>query len=266
MGRPNEAEARGYTCDPFPFNGITHDVWRAGSGPAVIVMHELPGLDAAVVAVAERIRLEGFSVALPDLLPAIRGRRSVFLNFPRICVVREFWAFALRYDRPVTAWLQALASHELERAGGPGVGIVGMCFSGGFALAAATRAPITVAIAAEPSLPFPWRPGKASSDLGMPPAAELELAGRSQRGEVCVRAFRYDGDRISPPERLARLADLLGDDVVVEGITGNDHPVLDRAVGVRKGGGHREPDPAAVPALTESLRVLRVGLLGEAAT
>jgi dienelactone hydrolase len=266
MGRPNEAEARGYTCEPFDCGGISHDVWRAGRGPAVIVMHELPGLDAAVVEVAERIRREGFSVALPDLLPAIRGRRSMILNFPRICVAREFWAFALRYDRPVTAWLQALATHEHELAGGPGVGIVGMCFSGGFALAAATRAPITVAIAGEPSLPFPWRPGAASSDLGMPQAAETELVGRSARGEVCVRAFRYDGDRISPPERMARLADLLGGDVVVEGIAGKDHPVLDRAVGMRKGGGRREPDPEAVPALTESLRVLRLGLLDEAAT
>lgn len=261
MGRPNAAEARGYTCEPFDSSGITHDVWRAGSGPAVIVMHELPGLDAAVVAVAERIREEGFSVNLPDLLPAIRGRRSVFLNFPRICIVREFWAFALRYDRPVTAWLQALATREHERSGGPGVGIVGMCFSGGFALAAATRAPITVAIAAEPSLPFRWRPG-APRDLGMPRAAETELAGRSESGEVCVRAFRYDGDPVAPPERMMRLKELLGGDAVVEGIHGKDHPVLDRAVGMRKGG-VGQPDPEAVPALTESLRVLRAGLLGE---
>ena len=261
MRRQNVAEALGYQGETFESDGITHDVYRAGTGPAVIVMHELPGLDAAVVAVAERIRREGFSVTLPDLLPAILGRRSVVLNFPRICVVREFRAFALRYDRPVTRWLQALAAHEHRHAGGPGVGIVGMCFSGGFALAAATRPPITVAIAAEPSLPFRWRPG-APRDLGMPSAAENDLAGRSGRAEVCVRAFRYEGDPIAPPERMVRLKELLGDDVVVEPIKGNDHPVLDRAVGMRKSG-PGAPDQSAVPALTESLRVLRVGLLGE---
>lgn len=255
----NAALAHGYTQSSFEDGGIRHDVFRAGSGPAVIVMHELPGLDAAVVAVAERIRGEGFTVVVPDLLPAILGRRSVVLNFPRICVVREFRAFALRYDRPVTRWLQALAAREHGLAGGPGVGIVGMCFSGGFALAAATRAPIAVAVAAEPSLPFRWRPG-APRDLGMAPAAEEELAARSARGEVCVRSFRYDEDPVSPPERMVRLKELLGVDAVFEPIPGKDHPVLDRAVGMRRDG-PGAPDPSAVPALTESIRVLRRGLL-----
>jgi dienelactone hydrolase len=257
----NVALEHGYEPSRFPSGGIDHVVYRAGSGPSVIVMHELPGIDAATLAVAERIRREGFSMVLPDLLPPILGRRSVALNFPRICIVREFWAFALRYDRPVTRWLQALATAEHKRVGGPGVGIVGMCFSGGFALAAATRAPITVAIAAEPSLPFRWRPG-APRDLGMSTNAESDLAGRSSRAEVCVRAFRYEGDPVAPPERLARVKELLGDDVVFEPIAGNDHPVLDRAVGMwRSGPG--APDPNAVPALNESIRVLRRGLLGE---
>jgi dienelactone hydrolase len=257
----NTAVEHGYDASSFAADGIRHDVYRAGSGPAVIVMHELPGLVPAVVAVAERIRSEGFTVIVPDLLPAILGRRSVVLNFPRICVVREFRAFALRSDRPVTRWLQALAAAEHARVGGPGVGIVGMCFSGGFALAAATRAPIVVAIASQPSLPLRWRPG-APRDLGMPAAAEQALAGRSARGEVCVRAFRYQDDPVSPPERMARLKELLGDDVVVEPIRGKDHPVLDRAVGMGRDG-PGAPDPNAVPALTETLRVLRVGLLGE---
>jgi dienelactone hydrolase len=257
----NAAVDHGYGQDRFASGGIGHDVYRAGEGPAVIVMHELPGIDRATVAVAERIRREGFSVVLPDLLPPLLGRRSVVLNAPRICIVREFWAFALRYDRPVTAWLQALAAREHERAGGPGVGIVGMCFSGGFALAAATRAPISVAVAAEPSLPFRWRPG-AARDLGMPPAAETDLAARSARGEVCVRAFRYEGDPVAPPERMARLKELLGGDVVVEPIRGRDHPVLDRAVGVGRKG-PIAPEPEAVRALTESIRVLRRGLLGD---
>jgi dienelactone hydrolase len=260
MARLNAAEGCGYTNEPFEANGITHDVWRAGSGPAVIVMHELLGLDAAVVAVAERIRQEGFSVALPDLLPPIAGRRSVVLNIPRICIVREFWAFALRYDRPVTRWLQALAAAEHARCGGPGVGIVGMCFSGGFALSAATRAPIVAAVASQPSLPFQWRPG-APRDLGMSAAAEDDLVARSRSGEVCVRAFRYDGDRVAPAARIERLKELLGTEVVVEPIPGNAHPVLDRALGIgtRPAG---TPDANAVPALAETIRVLRMQLLG----
>jgi dienelactone hydrolase len=252
----------GYDHDPFRDGEIEHDVRRSGAGPAVLVIHELPGIDEATRMVAERIRDEGFTVVLPDLLPPMRGEPSgldLALNFGRICVSNEFWAFALRYDRPVTRWLQALARREHERSGGPGIGIVGMCLSGGFALAAATRAPISVAIAAEPSLPFRWRPG-AARDLGMSTAEVRTLRDRAARGEVCVRAFRFEGDPVSPPERLARIKELLGGDAVVEPIPGRDHPVLDRAVGMTRHG-PGAPDPNAVPALTETLRVLRETLL-----
>jgi hypothetical protein len=141
----------------------------------------------------------------------------------------------------VTRWLQALAIRE------------------GFALAAATRAPVSVAIASEPAIPFRLRPG-ASRDLGMSTAEIRVLRDRAARGEVCVRAFAYDRDPMTPPARLARIQELLGADAVVGGIHGWDHPVLDRAVGwTRQGPG--TPDPEAVPALTETLKVLRETLL-----
>src|SRR5262245_32195763 len=192
----------GYGHETFRDGGIEHDVRRSGSGPAVLVLHELNGIDLATFLVAERIKGEGFTVVVPDLLPPLAGRPMVdlALNFGRICVAREFWAFALRYDRPVTRWLLALADREHAQAGGPGVGVVGMCFSGGFALASATRAPISVAIAAEPALPFRWRPG-APTDLGMSTPEATLLRDRAKRGEVCVRAFAYDADPITPRER-----------------------------------------------------------------
>jgi dienelactone hydrolase len=257
------AEIAGFARDPFDDGSIEHDVFRRGDGPAVLVLHELPGIDGATLAVAERIRSAGFTIVLPDLLPpplAPPGMRLLVRNLVRVCVAHEFWAFALRYDRPVTRWLQALAVREHARAGGPGIGIVGMCLTGGFALAAATRAPISVAIASEPALPFRPRPG-ASRDLGMSTAEVRVLRDRVRGGEVCVRAFAYDGDVVTPPERMARIRDLLGDDVVVEGIHGRDHPVLDRAVGWQANGTLGRPDCNAVPALDETLRVLRETLL-----
>jgi dienelactone hydrolase len=256
------AELAGFALDPFDDGSIEHDVFRRGEGPAVLVLHELPGIDGATLAVAERIRSAGFTIVLPDLLPppfAPPGARLLVANLRRICVAREFWAFALRYDRPVTRWLQALAIREHGLAGGPGIGIVGMCFSGGFALAAATRAPISVAIASEPALPFRWRPG-AARDLGMSTAEVKVLRDRAATGDVCIRAFAYDRDPVTPPARLARIRQLLGGAAVVDGIHGWDHPVLDRAVGwTRTGPG--TPDPEAIPALTETLRVLQDTLL-----
>src|SRR5262245_52637417 len=156
------AQLAGFALDPFDDGSIEHDVYRRGSGPAVLVLHELPGIDGATLAVADRIGGEGFTIVLPDMLPtpfAPAGARLLAGNFVRSCVASEFWALALRYDRPITRWLQALAVREHGLAGGPGIGIVGMCFSGGFALATATRAPISVAIASEPALPYRSRPG-----------------------------------------------------------------------------------------------------------
>src|SRR5204863_3250451 len=103
------------------------------------------------------------------------------------------------------------------------------------------------------------RPG-AARDLGMSTSEVRILRDRVAGGEVCVRAFRYENDLVTPPARLARIKELFGEDAVVGGIGGWDHPVLDRAVGwTRKGPG--APDPEAVPALTETLRVLRETLL-----
>jgi len=256
------AQLAGFARDPFDDGSIAHDVFRRGEGPAVLVLHEVPGINDATLAVAERIRCAGFTIVLPDMLPppfAPGGARLLVGNMVRVCVAREFWALALGYDRPLTRWLQALAIREHGLAGGPGIGVVGMCLTGGFALAAATREPVSVAIASEPAVPFRLRPG-ASRDLGMSEGEVQLLVDRVASGELCVRAFRYDGDLMTPPARLARIKELLGSDVVIEPIPGKDHPVLDRAVGwTKKGPG--TPDPAAVPALTETLRVLRETLL-----
>jgi dienelactone hydrolase len=256
------AQLAGFVSDPFDDGSIEHDVFRRGDGPAVLVLHEVPGIDGATLAVAERIRCAGFTIVLPDMLPppfAPASPRLLVGNMIRVCVAREFWALALRYDRPLTRWLQALAVREHGLAGGPGIGIVGMCLTGGFALAAATQAPVAVAIASEPAVPFRVRPG-ASTDLGMSEGEVQVLADRVASGELCVRAFAYDRDPMTPPARMERIKSLLGSDVVIEGIHGKDHPVLDRAVGwTKKGPG--TPDPEAVPALTETLRVLRETLL-----
>lgn len=41
---------------------------------------------------------------------------------------------AMRQTSPVIAWLRALAKSLHAEVGGVGVGAIGMCFSGGFAL------------------------------------------------------------------------------------------------------------------------------------
>ena len=54
--------------------------------------------------------------------------------FKRACVSAEFRAFAANESSPVTHWLRALARLAHEECGGLGVGAIGMCFTGNFAL------------------------------------------------------------------------------------------------------------------------------------
>lgn len=117
----------------------TYEVFRGGSGPAVLVLHEIPGLHAGVIDFARRLIAAGYTVYLPSLYgrpgaPA-NGRESL-RSIVQICVAREFTKLANRTS-PIVGWLRALAASAYRECGGPGVGVVGMCFTGGFALATA---------------------------------------------------------------------------------------------------------------------------------
>ena len=132
----------------FASDGASHDMYHKGSGPAVIVITEMPGLSPMVLGFADRIAAAGCSVVLPDLYgtagraPFAGSTLSVATYAMRSmvsgCVSRDFSTFALDRTSPIATWLRALARAQHERCGGPGVGVVGMCFSGGFALAMAT--------------------------------------------------------------------------------------------------------------------------------
>ena len=45
----------GFTKEPFSFGAVHHDIYRLGSGPAVIVVSEVPGMTPKVVAFARRV-------------------------------------------------------------------------------------------------------------------------------------------------------------------------------------------------------------------
>ena len=44
-----------YTKDQFTYDGKTRDVYRRGSGPAVLVIAEMPGITPKVVGFADRV-------------------------------------------------------------------------------------------------------------------------------------------------------------------------------------------------------------------
>jgi dienelactone hydrolase len=127
----------------------------------------------------------------------------------RACISREFATLALGRTSPVTAWLRALAQQAHAECGGPGVGAVGMCLTGGFALAMMVDDVVLAPVLSQPSLPFAL--GKQRRrDVGL---SDRDLARVKERcAEGCeVLGLRFTGDRAVPPQRFARLKAELGD-------------------------------------------------------
>src|SRR5215475_1976257 len=155
--------------------GRTHDVYQAGSGPAVIVIHEIPGLHAGVVDFARRLVDAGFTAVMPSLFGTPgRGPSGGYMlsSVMRVCVSREFHMFALGKSSPVVEWLRALAAKAHDECGGPGVGAVGMCYTGGFALAMAVDDRMIAPVLSQPASPAPVSATrKASIDIA---PADLE--------------------------------------------------------------------------------------------
>lgn len=201
-----------FTCSRFEHGDISHGVYRKGAGPAVVVMAEVPGITPAVADFARRVADRGMTVYMPDLFGvagAPRTNRNAVTVLARICVAREFQAFALGTTAPVVDWLRALARHAAAETGRAGVGAVGMCFTGGFALAMATEPEMLAPVMSQPSLPIFLRPG-ASRDPGCSDDDLLRIAERARSGELQVLGLRFSEDRLSPRDRFSLLRQVLG--------------------------------------------------------
>ncbi|MFI5954988.1 dienelactone hydrolase family protein [Cryptosporangium sp. NPDC051539] len=204
----------GFTQFAFTHHGITHPVYRAGSGPAVIVIDELPGITPRVEEFARRVIDIGCTVYLPSLfgIPGLpkQSNKAMLTSIRQVCVSREFTRLALRKVSPVTVWLRALAKQAHEECGGPGVGAVGMCFTGGFALAMAVDRRMLAPVMSQPSLPFPFGAAR-KSDVGLDTASLARVKERCVDEGLCVLGVRFTEDPMSPGERFARLRRELGD-------------------------------------------------------
>ena len=146
----------------FEHGGKQRIVFVRGSGPAVIVMAEMPGITPNVLRFAGYVADIGCTAVLPHLFgepgrdigsnTLVAGMRVNQAFFPA-CVSREFTVWATNRTSPVVEWLRALAAHEHTQCGGPGVGAVGMCFTGGYALAMATDPLVLAPVLSQPSMP-----------------------------------------------------------------------------------------------------------------
>jgi len=189
--------------------GQTKRVFVAGAGPAVIVMAEMPGIYSHVARFARTVRDAGFTVWMPALFGTQGGPVTIpgaVGTMVRACVSREFRAFAANQSSPVTRWLRALAAHALPRCGGKGVGAIGMCFTGNFALSMMLEPAMLAPVLSQPSLPM-FRAG----GMHIAPDELAAVKARMEREDLTVLAYRFEGDRFCKAERFAAYEAALGE-------------------------------------------------------
>ena len=216
----------GWTEGEFTANGVTHPTYRKGEGPGVIVIHEIPGVTPDVIAFAEEVVAQGHTVVMPSLFGkpgAGDGPVSMAKTAAQLCVSREFLRMATNTTTPVATWLQALARDLHEELGGPGVGAVGMCFTGGYALAMLADAPIAAPVLAQPSAPFAVTPGR-SRDLGLSPV-DLDKVKAKVSAGCEVLGLRYKNDK-AVGSRFDTLRKELGENFIAVEFPGIKHATL----------------------------------------
>jgi dienelactone hydrolase len=221
MGALDSWTRGSHTCD-----ATTHPTWRKGPGPGVVVVHEIPGITDAVVAFAEEVVAAGHTVVMPQLFGEAGGAmslRQVATVIPRVCISREFTKLARNETTPVAGWLRSLARDLHAELGGPGVGALGMCFTGGFALAMMVDDAVAAPVLCQPSVPFAV--GKArAADLNLSPA-DLEVVRRRAAEGCAVLGLRFRKDPATGT-RFDTLRRELGDGFIAVELEGRGHSTV----------------------------------------
>lgn len=207
-------------------HGTTHPTYRKGTGPGVVLIHELPGMTPDVIAFADEVVAAGHTVVMPHLFGSVGAAavpREFARSVPRVCVSAEFTTLATQHTSPVADWLRSLARELHAELGGPGVGALGMCFTGGFALAMMVDDSVAAPVLCQPSLPFPIG-RRRGADLGLSPA-DLDVVKRRAAEGCTVLGLRYRKDPATGT-RFDTLRHELGDNFVAVEFEGRGHSVV----------------------------------------
>ena len=188
---------------------IAKTVYVAGRGPAVIVMAEMPGISPHVARFSRWVRDAGFAVYMPSLFGrdgAVPQADEGAQVFQRACVSAEFRALSANVSSPVTQWLRALARLAHAECGGPGVGAIGMCFTGNFALSMMLEPAMLAPVLSQPSLPL-----NDPAGIEIAPDDLATVRARLEREDLTVLAYRFAGDRFCTAARFAAYEAALGE-------------------------------------------------------
>jgi dienelactone hydrolase len=223
----------GFVRGSFTDGGKTREIYSIGSGPGVVVIHEIPGITPEVAAFGRKVATRGMTAVLPVLF-GMPGKsltpRYAAAEFARVCISREIACLARRRSSPVTVWLRALCRDVHRQCGGPGVGVIGMCATGGFVLALLAEPSVMAPVLSQPSFPLPFTAAH-KADLGISPA-ELAVAKARCREGVSILGLRFSEDRFCRPERFHTLREEFHEAfeaIEIDSSPGNDFNIPIRA-------------------------------------
>ncbi len=219
-------DLRDWTRGSHRAGGVAHDTYRRGVGPGVIVIHEIPGMTPEVIGFADEVVRRGYTVVMPHLFGSPGAPVSVAgtaRSLVQACISREFTTLKVGATSPIADWLRSLARSLHAELGGPGVGALGMCFTGGFALAMMVDESVAAPVLAQPSLPFPIG-RKRAADLNLSPADRDTVRARV-RGGCAVLGLQYASDPATGT-RFDTLTAELGDGFIRVDLEGKGHSTL----------------------------------------
>jgi dienelactone hydrolase len=218
-----------YSEFAFESNGMTKRVFTKGTGPGILLMHELPGMVEQCIDLADEIARRGFTVFLPLLFgePNVRSSRlrsATYAAYVTLCMRREIFLLASDEDSPLTVWLRALARDVRRRCPqGRGIGVIGMCLTGGFVINLMLEDVVLAPVACQPSLPLaPF--GAKRRALGVSP--DTLRAARDRSAQVPLLCYRFERDTLSTPERFARLQEEFGSAFEGHTLPGRGHSTI----------------------------------------
>jgi dienelactone hydrolase len=210
-----EAALADYQKFEFADGPWTRTVYRRGAGPAVIVIHEIPGLHPLVVAFADRVAAAGMSVYLPSLFgtPGKPVTRNYALTsmLGALCIHREFHVWRAGSSSPIVEWLRALARKAHAECGGKGVGAVGMCFTGGYALAMMTEPAVVAPVLSQPSMPIAAGSKKRAAGFDATDAEVACAKARMAAEDLTMIGLRFKSDALVPDARFDSYRRTFGD-------------------------------------------------------
>ena len=190
-----EAPLEGFAESTFTHDGISRPVFRGGAGPAVIVIHEVPGLHPEAIAPGRRAVDAGFTVYMPSLFgtPASPSAGVTRCARSHVRNAREFVTMATDRTSPIIGWLRRLAADAHAECGGPGSEPSGCASPGGSRFGMMVDETMLAPVLSQPSLPFPIG-NKRKLSVGISDADFDQVKERAKQ----ARAYSVSG---SPPTR-----------------------------------------------------------------